>query len=241
MSETPMKTTVALPEAVRARLNELASTLSDQLGDNLKALVVFGSAIRGGWRQGTSDVDLLLVLKNPNRDALLSVANTLTVARTAFRFEAMILGADEIPRAADVFPLFYDDIKRCHALLHGEDPFAELTISDQFRRLRIEQELREEQIRLRRAVVDSLGAEQQLAGAVERKLKQLRGPLHALLTLRKTAAGNDTLSVLLEKAKEIYGVDTSVLSNIRKDPGLAHDTLAKLLDAMIQEVDRMEI
>jgi len=243
MSEIPAKPSLPpekLPEPVRARLNELGSTLAQQLGDNLVALLVFGSAVRGGWREGASDVDLVLVLRNPTREALLSVANTLTVARTAFRFEAVILGADEIPRAADVFPLFYDDIKSCHAVLAGKDPFADLTISDQFRRLRVEQELRESQIRLRRAVVDSLGAPQQLGGAVERKVKQLRGPLHALLALRRTPATSDTLPVLLEKATEVYGVDTSALSNVRKDPDAAHAALEKLLDRMILEVDRME-
>lgn len=237
---SPVISPEKLPEPVRGRLNELATTLGAQLGDNLVALLVFGSAVRGGWREGVSDVDLVLVLKDPRRDALLSIANTLTVARTAFRFEAVILSADEIPRAADVFPLFYDDIKSCHALLAGKDPFAELAISDQFRRLRIEQELREEQIRLRRAVVDSLGAPQQLAGAVERKVKQLRGPLHALLALRRTPASSDTLPVLLEKATEVWGVDTSALSSVRKDPEAAHGALAQLLDKMIHEVDRME-
>jgi len=229
-----------LPETVRGRLTELASTLATELGENLVSLIVFGSAVRGGWRQGASDVDLVLVLKDPKRDALLAVANTLTVARTAFRFEAVILGADEIPRAADVFPLFYDDIRSCHVVLAGKDPFAELDISDQFRRLRVEQELREEQIRLRRAVVDSLGAPQQLAGAVERKVKQLRGPLHALLGLRRTPAADDTLPVLLEKAASVYGVDTAALSRVREAPEAAHGALEKLLDVMIQEVDRME-
>ncbi|MBK7584119.1 MAG: nucleotidyltransferase domain-containing protein [Myxococcales bacterium] len=243
MTDTPKQTPKLasdLPETVRDRLGDLASTLKSQLGDNLAALLVFGSAVRGGFRPGVSDVDLILVLADPSREALLSVANTLTVARSAFRFEAVILGADEIPRAADVFPLFYDDIKSCHVVLSGKDPFAALEISDQHRRLRIEQELRESQIRLRRAVVDGLGAGPQLAGAVERKVKQLRGPLHALLSLRKSPAKDDTLPTLLEKAAAVYDVDTAPLSSVRKDPDAAHDALQKLLDHMIREVDQME-
>lgn len=229
-----------IPESVRGRLEELTQSLADALGPNLASLVVFGSAVRGGFRDGASDVDLVLVLNEPTREHLLRIANTLTVARTAFRFEAVVLGAAEIPRAADVFPLFYDDIRSCHVVLHGSDPFAELVISDQHRRLRIEQELREFQIRLRRAVIDGLGAPKQLAGAVERKLKQLRSPLHSLLVLRKTPAAGDDLPALLAKAREIYGVDTSALSDVRKDPTAALDALVKLLDRTVQEVDRME-
>jgi len=229
-----------LPAAIDGRLRELADTLRSHLGDNLVSLVVFGSAVRGGWKEGRSDVDLVLVLRDSSHEALLSISNTLTVARSALRFEAVILTADEIPRAADVFPLFYDDIRGCHVLLAGKDAFADLEISDKHRRLRVEQELREMQIRLRRAVVDSLGAPQQLAGAVERKIKQMRGPMHALLGLRKTPATDDTLPTLMEKAHEVWKVDVAPLSAVRKDAIAALDALNQLLARMIDEADRME-
>ena len=63
------------------------------------------------------------------------------MARASARIEVMILHRDEIPRAADVFPLLYDDVRSCHAVLHGSDPFAQLVVHDEHRRLRIEQEL----------------------------------------------------------------------------------------------------
>ena len=130
--------TYVLPAAIRSRLDELAKTLETQLGNNLVSLLAFGSAARGGWDSARSDVDLVLVLKDPSTKELLSIANTLTVARTALRFEAVILQEDEIHRAADVFPLFYDDIRSCHVLLAGKDAFANLEISDAHRRVRIE-------------------------------------------------------------------------------------------------------
>jgi predicted nucleotidyltransferase len=228
-----------LPPELRARLDELVTSLKTELKDNLVSLIVFGSAVRGGWIERKSDVDLVLVMRDPSREALLSIANMLSVARSALRFEAVILAADEIPRAADVFPLFYDDIRSCHEVLAGKDPFAELEISDQHRRIRIEQELREMQIRLRRAVVDSLGVPAQLAGQVERKVKQLRGPLHALFTLKKAPAKNDSLESLLEHAKTTYGVDTKPLFEVRQDANAALDTVSKLLGLAIDDVDRM--
>jgi len=229
----------SLPPDHERRLDELVASLKAELGDNLVSLIVFGSAVRGGWVERKSDVDLVLVMRDPSRKALLSIANTLSVARSALRFEAVILAADEIPRAADVFPLFYDDSRSCHEVLAGKDPFAELEISDRHRRLRIEQELREMQIRLRRAVVDSLGTDTHLAGLVERKVKQLRGPLHALFVLKKTPAKNDGIEALLEQAKTAYGVDPKPLFDVRKDPNAALDTLTQLLGRAIDEVDRM--
>ncbi len=89
----------------------------------------------------------------------------------------MVLKHDNIAAASDVFPLLYDDVRQRHVVLSGSDPFVDLKIKDTHRRLRIEQELREARIRMRRAVVDALGSEADIAGAVARKVKQIRGPL----------------------------------------------------------------
>ncbi len=229
-----------LPEATRSRLNELADTLRAQLGDDFVALIAFGSAVRGGWRERASDVDLVLVLREPTRAALAAIANTLTVARTARRFETIVLAAEELARAADVFPLFYDDIRRCHAVIAGEDVFADLAVSNAHRRLRIEQELREMQIRLRRVVIDAVGDADRLIGPVDRKVKQLRAPLHALLALRGTAARDDGLEAVIARAAEIYALDLAPLARVREDPLAALDALSDLLRRAIDEVDAME-
>jgi hypothetical protein len=130
-------------------------------------------------------------------------------------------------------------MKRHHVLLHGTDPLDKLEISDKHRRLRIEQELRETQIRLRRAVVDSMGPGP-LSGAVLRKAKQARFPLHALFRLKKFDCP-DELEPVLAKAGEVWKVETRPILNAREDPVAAHDALVALLDLAIDDVDRMEV
>jgi len=229
----------ALPAATRVRLEQLAAALNRTLGDALVGLLVFGSAVRGGYREATSDVDVVLVLRDAPRERLDAIANLLQEARAAARIEAIILTEDEIPRAADVFPLLYDDIRQCHVVLAGRDPFSGLVISDVHRRLRIEQELREAQIRLRRAVVDGGGLPAPLAAAVRRKAKQVRGPLHALIVLRGTRCA-DTLDAVLAAAGEAYGVDVAPLARAGEAPAEAHAALTRLLTAAIDDVDRRD-
>jgi predicted nucleotidyltransferase len=228
-----------LPAPVRRRLDELKKSLESALGDDLACLLVYGSAARGEYKDGRSDLDLMVVLKEAGREKLGAIANPLQLARFSARIEAMVLTAAEIPRAADVFPLLYDDIRRCHILLAGADPFSSLEISDKHRRLRIEQELREAQIRLRRAVVDAQGGKEQLAGAVFRKLRQIRGSLRALLALKGHEVGDDFEGVLA-KATQVYEVDAAPLRKVHEAPEAAHDALAKLLAAAVDDVDRME-
>jgi predicted nucleotidyltransferase len=236
MSKSPMD---ALPEPLRKRLQSLQGELSRALGDNLVALLVFGSAARGEFREQVSDVDLVVVLREASAAALSALSNPLQVARNAARIEAMVLVADEIPRAADVFPLFYDDLRSSHVLLHGTDPFASLVIADHHRRLRIEQELREASIRLRRAVIDA-GSPRNLVGAIDRKVKQIRGPLRALLSLHGRPVG-PALAEVFAAAGQLYKIDQAPLLRTQEDPAAALDTLQRLLLAAVDDVDRMEV
>ena len=228
-----------LPQTVVPRLEELQKALSDTLGSDLSALLVFGAAIRGDYRPDKSDLEVLIVLKNAAPEKLKAIANPLTLARYAIRVEAMILTADEIPRAADVYPLLYDDIAQNHTVLVGSDPFAGLTISEHHRRLRIEQELREAQIRLRRVITDSLGQPAAMVAPLVRKVRQLRAPLYALLRMRKVDCSQH-IDDVLKAAGKLYAIDVAPLSKIKEAPNAAAETLTKLFEAAVHDVDQME-
>lgn len=236
MTSSPLD---ALPAGTRAPLTALKDGLEKAAGKNLAALVVYGSAVRGGYVPEESDVDVIVVLEDTSLPQLTAIAQPLMHARYSGRVEAMILKRGAIHRAADVFPLLYDDVRQRHVILSGSDPFAGLEISDAHRRLRIEQELREARIRMRRAVVDSLGSEATIAGAVARKVKQIRGPLHALLCLKGKPC-DDRLEAVLAAAGQVYGIDTGALTRVAAAPEAAHTALRGLLDAAIEDADRLE-
>jgi len=227
-----------LPSDVRARLEEWTKALSKELGDDLVGILVHGSVARGEYRPGESDVDAIVVLKEESVGKLEAIANAMQVARYSARIEAMILTEKEIAGASDVFPLLYDDIKRCHFLLAGRDPFSEIEVHDRHRRLRIEQELREARIRLRRVVTDSAGAREALGGALVRKIKQVRAPLHALLKLKGIDCSAD-LAAVTAKACEVYGVEIEPLRAAREAPESGHAAFTTLLDKAIDEVNAM--
>ena len=228
-----------LPAGVRERLTEFTKNLEATLGDNLIGILVHGSVVRGEYRPGESDVDVIVVLDKAEFSQLEAIGNAMQLARYSARIEAMILTEGEIAGASDAFPLLYDEIKQRHVLLSGRDPFSAVEVHDTHRRLRIEQELREAQIRLRRAVTDSFGAREAIAGAVVRKIKQVRAPLHALLALKGISCAPDLPSVLT-KIGETYGVDVAPLRGAREAPGAAHEALVALLTKTIDDVNGME-
>lgn len=227
----------ALPAEVRPRLEALRDALVKAAGDALVAMIVFGSAARGGWRAGVSDVDVMVVLRDDGRELLERIGHPLLVARYAARVEAIVLRADEVAQAADVFPLLYDELREDGVTIHGASPFAALHISDKHRTLRIEQELREARIRLRRMVTDLDGAPGALAKVVERKVRQVRSPLRALLKLRGADPGT-SLEATLAAACAAWEVDATALSRAQEAPEAAYAALAKLLAAATDDADR---
>lgn len=220
----------------REHLEKLRDALRTELDDRLVGMLVFGSAVRGGYVPERSDVDVVVVLRTDAREELQRIGPALELARRSARIEAVVLRQDELQSAADVFPLFYDDIRARHVLISGKDSFSGLEIQNQHRRLRIEQELREARIRLRRAVAEASVVSGLLVGAVDRKIKQIRGPLHALLRLRGVTVA-DTLPDVLGAAGQRWSIETRALSDVRSDPSAAHDILVQLLDAAIADVD----
>jgi predicted nucleotidyltransferase len=228
----------ALSTDVRKRLDQLVEVLRARLATKLVALVVHGSAVRGGWHDGTSDVDLVLVIDDDSPDVLTSIGPALELARYAARIETMILTKAEIARSADCFPLLYGDLARTSIVLVGDNPFTSLVIEAHHKRLRIEQELRELRIRLRRVITDFAG-KPNFGGAVDRKIKQLRGPLWALLELRGDKV-DDQLDAVLAGAAAIYKVDVAPLRRAREDAKAACTALATLLDAALADVDARE-
>lgn len=240
MSEETKKAGIeALPAGVRERLQELTKGLKSALGDDLVGILVHGSVVRGEYRPGESDVDVIVILETADFARLDAIGNALQLARYSARIEAMILTEQEIAGASDAFPLLYDEIKQRHILLTGRDPFAAVEVHDTHRRLRIEQELREAQIRLRRAVTDAFGAREAVGGAVVRKVKQVRAPLHALLALKGITCAPDLPSVLA-KVGATYGVDVAPLRAARESPDAAHATLVALLTKTIDDVNGMD-
>src|SRR5262249_34743769 len=187
--------------------------------------------------------DLVCVLADDAHGVLAAIGPALELARFSARIETMILRRDEIERSADCFPLLYSDIARTGVTLVGKNPFAGLAIADHHIRLRIEQELREIRIRMRRVATDRVpsrhgpGSKVAFAGGVERKLKQARGALRALLARAGDDPG-DALDAVLAAAGQRFAIDSAPLRRVREEPEQAYTALGKLLDAALTEIDR---
>ncbi len=230
-----------LPRKIQSRVEELLRELEAEAETDLVSVIAHGSVARAEWIEHESDIDLVVVLENAERATLMRIAEPLAVARAAARVECMVLRRDEIARAADVFPLFYQELAAHHIVLFGSDPFAGLAVEAKHLRLRVEQELRDMLIQLRRAATEARASDEALGRVVTRTLRRARFPLSTLHVLLGGDGGSLELPAVLARVGRRFDVDVTHFRRALERPDAAFDALVLMLRRAIEAVDRLEL
>ena len=236
---------MTLPTDVAGALDELSAALRAAAGDNLLGVVLYGGLARGRYHPGTSDINLVVVIRDASAQAIARIATPLHAAWRGRRVEPFIITPRELPRLAIAFPTKILDIQRRHVVLFGDDPFTGIEVSPEHIRLRVEQELRNLALRMRRRFVsihDDPGA---LARATDDAAAPLAVNLRALLYLEGIVSDEfqPTLAIY-ERAAQAFGLDVDALNatkRIHRSGGegtLSADLFGRLLATIEKAADK---
>ena len=119
--------------------------LRQELGANLYSCCLYGSAVRGNFIEGISDINLLIVLSESNPAAHEAIARAIGKEK---RIDPFILGWPGFARSARSFAAKFASIKRNYRVVLGADPLADVTIDPELERFLCEQALRNLRLRL---------------------------------------------------------------------------------------------
>ena len=142
-------------------------------GDDLKSIVLYGSAAEGRLR-ATSDVNLLLVLSAFDAVKAAALRSPFSMGHAAVRLTAMFLLDVEIPAAAELFGQKFSDLLRRHRVLFGPDPFQGLSIPRSAVIYRTRQVLLNLTLRLREAYVERGATPERLSALIAESAAPLR-------------------------------------------------------------------
>ena len=115
-------------QSIEIALTKFVDDAKLALGDDLKSIVLYGSAAEQKLRV-TSDVNIVMVLNRFSPEKIDAFREPFRLAHASIRLTAMFLLADEIPAAAEAFAVKFGDIISRHRVLFGDDPFLHLDIS----------------------------------------------------------------------------------------------------------------
>ncbi len=134
-------------------LDEFVQKLKAAAGENLKAVILYGSAANGEFHSRHSDLNLLCILNSADAVHIQALHSTIEWWSKRGLRAPLVFTVDELSRSADVFAIEMLDMKSCHKVLAGVDVLADISVPLRYHAIQVERELRTNWLRLRQAIL----------------------------------------------------------------------------------------
>jgi predicted nucleotidyltransferase len=197
-----MKNVGEMPPELR-RAHELAWALQAVYDDGLVSAVLYGSAARGEYRAGVSDLNVLVLLRDVSPAALRRGSEAARAWVAERNPPPLVMSVDEWRRSADVWAIELADIQDAHVRLAGADPFEGISIRPEDLRLQCERELKGKQIQLRERYLLFAGEPAELGELLVRSFSTFLVLFRTVLRLRGEPGVRDAESVVKRVADQV--------------------------------------
>lgn len=189
------------PELERAQ--RFAWALEGIFDTELVSVVLYGSAARGEYRPGVSDLNVLVLLRELTPAALRAAGGLAREWVAEGNAVPLLLSVDELRRSADVWAIEVTDIQDAHLTLLGADPFEGVSVRPEDLRLQCERELKGKHIQLRERYLLSAGQPEELGDLLVRSFSTFLVLFRTVLRLAGEAGARDAESVVRGVARTV--------------------------------------
>ncbi len=216
-------------------------------GEALKSIILYGSAARGSYIHGSSDINILIVIEEPDPEKIISLGSEQAKLIKKHRLSLHILSEGEFIRSSDIFPMEYLDVQEEGSLLYGDNVAEKLDITKRNLRHQVEERLRGNINAMRQALIASRGNSRLLSQLLRENIGTLIAPLRGLLRLSSSELPTGELEVL-KRVNEEFGVDGGPVKEIlslreggRTDAKRLAVDLIGFLTGLVRKVDELEV
>jgi hypothetical protein len=179
-------------------LNELRDKLTEAHAENLKSVVLYGSAVAGRQLDDEGIKKVLVVLDRITPGDLKAAHDVAEWWRSVGNPVPVYFTTVEMADSSDVFPIEFIDMSQVRHVIYGKDPFDGLEVKTQNLRHQLEYELRAKLLRLRRLYIPASRNADHLARLMAESLDNFAVLFrHVLLMLGKEAPFNKRDCVMM--------------------------------------------
>ena len=193
----------AAATAVERTLDRLVQGLREAGGGNVLGIALYGGSAGGRHTPGISDVNVIVVIADARLATLLPLAPSLTAALRQSQVVAFVVTPAELREAARLFPLKILEIQGNHRLLHGDIHLGGLPVDAESLQLRILQDLKSLELRLRQRILEHGGEAEALWQGLVYSLPKLTATLETVLRSRGSAVPPNRSELLRLAAVEL--------------------------------------
>lgn len=213
------------------KFKELVSQVRAALGDNLVAVILYGSAITAPGNVKQADYSTTVVARELSAQALNKLRPAMKLWVEAGFSLPVFFTKQEFVASLDVFAIEFRQMKRAYRVLYGEDLIAEREASPANLRLQIEYELRGKLLRLRSLYLPEGGSVEQLTRLMTDSIVSFIRYLRPVLELLGQAPPLGRLATVQQVGARLH-VDVTPLERILR----LRDEPVRLLEAEAQDL-----
>jgi predicted nucleotidyltransferase len=227
------------PQTPESIFKEFTADCLNIFGPDLESIILYGSAARGEYVAGRSDINFMIVLSSAGIDNLAG-AMPFAAKWRQFRVSTpLFLSRDYITTSLDTFPIEFLTMKAAYKMVFGHDLLKDLAFEKSFVRLQCERELKAKLLHLRQHFVETQGKAKKIIELIGLSLPAFLSLFQAILFLndRQPPA---TREGLLDEISRQTGINVEVFKDLAavrsgtKKPG--NDEAFKLMNAYISEI-----
>jgi predicted nucleotidyltransferase len=230
-----------IPQQSRDVVVEFSDKLVESLGQNLSALILFGSAADGEYIEGKSDINILIILDNVRVvDLTVIMEAGKKYARKGLAVP-LVFEREHIETSLDTFPIEFSDMRKRHIIIYGNDPLESASIEKTNLRYQCEHEFKSILVNLRRGFIKTAGNRENLETLLSGSLSSVLAASRGLIWLMGQTPPNN-VDTLLSEIKKIYKIETDAMGRVwhlKKGHSGATATLEALFDDYCREIAQL--
>lgn len=135
------------------KLDEFVQKLKTAAADNLKAVILYGSAATEEFHDKHSDLNILCVVNLADAAHLEALHGPVEWWIRRDQRPPLVFTLEELKRSSDIFTIELMDMKSRHRILYGENVLAGISVPLHNHSIQVERELRTDWLRLRQAIL----------------------------------------------------------------------------------------
>jgi len=135
------------------KLEEFVQKLKAAAPNNVKAVILYGSATTGEFHSRQSDFDVLCIVARAGTAQIEALHQPVEWWTRQGHRPPLVFTAEELVRSADVFAIELLDMKSHHQILFGPDVLADIPVPLHYHAIQVERELRTGWLRIRQAML----------------------------------------------------------------------------------------
>lgn len=218
----------------------ITESIQQTLGDQLLAVILYGSSAAGDYIEGQSDFNLLVLAKEWRSSDLDAIRNVLRKWLEAGNPAPLCFTPKRFEDAADVFPMEMLDIAESHRVLYGDDPVKNIEVDLTHLRHQIEFELRSKLLKLRQAYLQLRKPDRDLKSLLVESLSSFQAVCRGALRLFSKEIPTDKLAATQALGKQLnVPIDAfETIYRLKKDPSLAKkQDMTELFNQYLKQIE----